>query len=36
GSALVQQIAENAAEPAVIPEKVAAILRAMRAAMDQG
>jgi len=36
GSALVQQIAENAAQPAVIPEKVAAILRAMRAAMDQG
>jgi tryptophan synthase alpha chain len=36
GSALVQQIADHAGEPAVIPEKVSAILRAMRTAMDQG
>ncbi|MFN3712918.1 MAG: tryptophan synthase subunit alpha [Alcanivoracaceae bacterium] len=36
GSALVQQIADNADSPAVIPEKVSAILRSMRAAMDQG
>jgi tryptophan synthase alpha chain len=34
GSALVQQIADNAANPAVIPEKVAAVLRSMREAMD--
>jgi tryptophan synthase alpha chain len=34
GSALVQQIADHAAQPQVIPEKVAAILRSMRQAMD--
>jgi len=34
GSALVQQIADNAATPELIPEKVAAVLRAMRQAMD--
>ena len=36
GSALVQQIADNAASPGVIPEKVAAVLRSMREAMDNG
>lgn len=36
GSALVQQIADHADQPQQIPEKVSAILRSMREAMDQG
>ena len=36
GSALVQQIADHAGQPELIPEKVLAILRSMREAMDQG
>ena len=36
GSALVQQIADHAGQPELIPEKVSAILRSMREAMDQG